>query len=147
MNLSEPLLIEDFHPRLKLGVRVAASIGCLFRIGVIHGRDVIKCMNFLVKSGFSVHRWSAIHAIVTMAGVKLCNPKYRYAGVGSVYRQLGSIYVDSGAYVWAPEGPSGPSYTLLMEILDILTRWFDIQNMKQLQKLGGIVTHDTFLPA
>lgn len=114
MNLSEPLLIEDFHPRLKLGVRVAASIGCLFRIGVIHGRDVIKCMNFLVKSGFSVHRLSAIHAIVTMAGVKLCNPKYRYAGVGSVYRQLGSIYVDSGAYVWAPEGPSGPSYTLLM---------------------------------
>jgi len=114
LNLSEPLLIEDSHPYLKLGVGVAASIGCLFRIGVIHGREVINCMNFLVNSGSSIYRLSAIHAIITMAGVKLCNPKYRHAGVGGVYRQLGSTYVESGAYIWAPEGPSSPSYTLLM---------------------------------
>ena len=110
LNLSEPLL----HPHSKLGVGVAASIGCLFRIGVIHACEVIKCINFLVNTGFSIHRLSAIHAIVTMAGVKLCNPKYRHAGVEDIYQQLGSLYVESGAYIWAPEGHPRSSYTLLM---------------------------------
>ena len=67
-----------------------------------------------INSGFSIHRLSAIHAIVTMAGVKLCNPKYRHAGIGAVYWQLGLTYVESGAYIWAPEGLSSPSSTLLM---------------------------------
>ena len=110
----EPLFVEDFHPHLKLGVGVAASIGCLFRMGVIHGREVIKCTDFLVNSGVSIHRLSAIYVIVTMAGVKLCNPKYRHGGVEGVYRQLGSIYVEFGAYIWAPEGHPSPSYMLLM---------------------------------
>ena len=95
-------LLES-HPRhsssFKLGIGVAACIGCLFRIGVIHGREVIKGINFPVNSGASTQRLSAIHAIVTMAGVKLCNPKYGHVGVEGVYRQLGSIYVEIGAYI------------------------------------------------
>lgn len=159
LNLSEPLFIEDFPARFKLGLGVARAIGCLFRIGIIHGSEVIKCLDFLLDSEDSIHRLSAIHAIVSMAGVKFCSPKYTHEGVVDIYRDLGSIYIESGiynkygayaesgAYVWAPEGPSSPSYTLLMEIMDTLDRWFEIQHMKRRLKEGGIATHDAFLPA
>ncbi|KAJ7192165.1 hypothetical protein GGX14DRAFT_701434 [Mycena pura] len=117
------------------GVNIAAFVGSLFRVGVLHAGDAHYCANVLLRAGPSFVKLLAVHALVVHSGPTLCasSARARAAASFNVVRAKGA----DGRFVW---GPHEESHVLLLDLIGTLDSWFASDDMRMIHERAALFT-------